>query len=270
MGLALLAVLLGVFYDPSLVKGLFDSASGTPGAPKSAAEENTKASSSSPPPSADRLFTPEELKQYRGDNPKLMIAVLGEVYDVSKGKKFYGKGGGYEFFSGVDGSRAFKTGDFSEKGLVADVSGMSFEDYAGIEQWRKFYEDSKKYTYAGKVIGPFYDGGGQPTETLKRVRHGVAEHEKFLELQKTQEQLFTKCNSNWSQAKGGYVWCADGQYPRKAMLDKPDGGVSERCACLTELQLKQKPKESKETLKRYPGCRKKQKHCQSVRPGQKK
>uniref|UniRef100_A0A7S3Z7E8 Uncharacterized protein n=2 Tax=Lotharella globosa TaxID=91324 RepID=A0A7S3Z7E8_9EUKA len=147
---------------------------------------------------------------------------------------------------------------------------MTYEDYAAIEQWRKFYADHKTYTFAGKLIGPFYDQNGQPTETLQRVRHGVKEHDQFMELQRAQEQLFTKCNSNWSQAEGGYVWCADGQYPRKAILDKPDGGVSERCACLTESQLDNKPEESTEILKQYPGCRKKQKYCQSVQPGRSK
>jgi len=162
------------------------------------------------------------------------------------------------------------TGDFSEKGLTDDISGMTYEDYAGIESWRKFYAEHKKYSYAGKLIGKFYDDNGDPTDILVRVQHGIREQEKFMELLKSQEKIFTKCNSNWSREKGGYVWCADGQYPRRAKLQKPDGGFSERCACISEDQLETKPAGSQEELKQYPNCRKKQKHCQSVRPGQMK
>lgn len=62
----------------------------------------------------ERIFTKEELKQYdgsvKGKGPYL--AVLGQVFDVSKGMDFYGPGGGYSFFSGIDGSRAFITGNY--------------------------------------------------------------------------------------------------------------------------------------------------------------
>lgn len=51
-----------------------------------------------------RLFTKEELwKHYRGgDGSKgLHIAIMGRVYDVKKGVKHYGPGGGYSFFAGM-------------------------------------------------------------------------------------------------------------------------------------------------------------------------
>lgn len=41
-------------------------------------------------------------------------SILGEVFDVSKGAKHYGKGGPYEGFTGKDASRSFVSGDFSE------------------------------------------------------------------------------------------------------------------------------------------------------------
>ena len=43
--------------------------------------------------------------------------LLGEVFDVSKGKKHYAKDGGYGFFAGIDGTRAFVSGEFNETGL---------------------------------------------------------------------------------------------------------------------------------------------------------
>jgi hypothetical protein len=59
--------------------------------------------------------------------------LLWQVYDVSKGASYYGPGGGYAFFSGKDGSRAFVTGQFDEEGLVEDVSGLSSSDYLGLK-----------------------------------------------------------------------------------------------------------------------------------------
>ena len=38
------------------------------------------------------------------------------MFDVTKGERFYAKDGGYAFFSGRDGTRAFITGEFNETG----------------------------------------------------------------------------------------------------------------------------------------------------------
>ena len=48
----------------------------------------------------------------------LWIGVIGEVFDVTSGARFYGPDGGYKGFAGKDGSRAFKTGEFTAAGLV--------------------------------------------------------------------------------------------------------------------------------------------------------
>lgn len=50
-----------------------------------------------------------------------VASILGEVFDVSKGEKYYGKKGAYKGFVGRDASRAFITGDFSEVGGQAVV-----------------------------------------------------------------------------------------------------------------------------------------------------
>lgn len=49
---------------------------------------------------------------------------------------------------GRDASRAYVTGDFSEAGLVDDISGLSGGDYIGLDEWVKFYD--KDYKYVGK------------------------------------------------------------------------------------------------------------------------
>lgn len=48
-----------------------------------------------------RVITQDELSQYNGvDKPQLYLALLGNVYDVTKGEKHYGKDGSYQYFVG--------------------------------------------------------------------------------------------------------------------------------------------------------------------------
>ena len=50
----------------------------------------------------ERVFTKVELSEYDGskDHKKLYLGIMGKVFDVSKGDKHYGPGGGYHFFTG--------------------------------------------------------------------------------------------------------------------------------------------------------------------------
>ena len=118
----------------------------------------------------ERVLTKAELKEYDGsvDGKGPYLAVLGQVFDVSKGKDHYGPGGGYSFFSGADGSRAFVTGEFNEAGLVDDVTGLSHQDYLGLQEWLEFYH--KDYSYVGKLEGKFYDAEGKATAYKDEVR----------------------------------------------------------------------------------------------------
>jgi predicted heme/steroid binding protein len=47
------------------------------------------------------IFTKEELKKYTEGSKGLYLAILGKVYDVGKGEKFYGSSGSYHFFAGM-------------------------------------------------------------------------------------------------------------------------------------------------------------------------
>lgn len=51
----------------------------------------------------NRLLRQEELLLYTGtkDSKGLCLAILGQVFDVEKGRKHYGPGGGYRFFTGI-------------------------------------------------------------------------------------------------------------------------------------------------------------------------
>ena len=49
--------------------------------------------------------------------------------------------------TGRDASRAFVTGDYSETGLVDDVSDLSFSEMLTLQNWLSFYE--KNYEFIG-------------------------------------------------------------------------------------------------------------------------
>lgn len=47
------------------------------------------------------VYSEKELAQFNGvDNSNMYLAVLGVVFDVTKGKKHYEKGSGYHYFIG--------------------------------------------------------------------------------------------------------------------------------------------------------------------------
>lgn len=59
------------------------------------------------------------------------------------------------------------TGDFTEAGLIDDVSGLSEQDLLGIADWIKFYE--KDYKLVALLEGTYYTSEGTPTERLSEV-----------------------------------------------------------------------------------------------------
>lgn len=58
-------------------------------------------------------YTDAALRAYDGSDPDpnkpILLAINGSIYDVSAGRRHYGPGGSYHFFSGADASRAFVT-----------------------------------------------------------------------------------------------------------------------------------------------------------------
>lgn len=75
----------------------------------------------------------------------------GDVYDVSQGAGWYGKGGSYHHFAGKDAARAYVTGCFQDH-LTHDVRGLTSEQLKGIEHWKKFYDKHHKYHKIGRVL----------------------------------------------------------------------------------------------------------------------
>ncbi len=79
---------------------------------------------------------------------------------MTKRNDIYTGEGGYAFFSGVDGSRAFITGEFTEDGLTDDVSTLKPSEALSLNEW---LADTyfANYPFKGKVVGYFYDENGK-------------------------------------------------------------------------------------------------------------
>ncbi|XP_052612153.1 neuferricin isoform X5 [Peromyscus californicus insignis] len=173
-----------------------------------------------------RLFVPEELARYRGGpgDPGLYLALLGRVYDVSSGRRHYEPGAHYSGFAGRDASRAFVTGDFSEAGLVDDVTGLSSSEILILQNWISFYE--KNYVFVGRLVGRFYGEDGLPTPELTQVEALVAKGAEASEQQQREKHRFPPCNAEWSSAKGSRVWCSQKSLPEILLKENCCSGNS--------------------------------------------
>lgn len=201
-------------------------------------------------PSPSRLFTEQDLAIYNGTDNGLpiLLGILGSVFDVTKGKSHYGKGGGYNHFAGRDASRAFISGNFTGDGLTDSLVGLSSTEVKSVVEWRDFY--LRTYTFVGKLVGRYYNSEGNPTKYLKGVEAKAARGAQLMEKQKKEEAKVPSCNSKWSQDEGSEVWCDEG-YPR--LVQRPleialTGKMSKRCACYNETDLDQPG------LEIYEGC----------------
>lgn len=182
-----------------------------------------------------RVFTKADLGA-GADATRLMLAILGAVFDVTEGKQHYGSGGGYSFFTGRDASRAFVTGDFTEAGLIDDVHDLTRKQWKELVKWRSFFAD--KYTELGVVGGgPFYDDAGEKRALLLDIEATGASVETDGG-NGDNETRSRRCNKRWNSGTGGVVWCEDG-YPRAVTVaSASDAGVSRRtCECVVDASI---------------------------------
>ncbi|CAN6814760.1 unnamed protein product [Brassica oleracea var. botrytis] len=104
-----------------------------------------------PPPVQLGEITEEELKQYDGSDSKkpLLMAIKGQIYDVSQSRMFYGPGGPYALFAGKDASRALAKMSFEENDLTGDISGLGPFELDALQDWE--YKFMSKYVKVGTI-----------------------------------------------------------------------------------------------------------------------
>ena len=160
-----------------------------------------------------RLVTLNELAVHGSVNGTLRpywLAIMGRVYDVDKGERHYGPDGGYSFFTGCDGTKAFVTGEFNDDGLTDDTSELTPEQLLDIDGWVQFYE--KDYTFVGKLIGRYYDKNGNPTKAYYKYMKRLEKGREIKSDKEADEKEFPPCNSRFTQSTGGTVSCSTKRY----------------------------------------------------------
>ncbi|GFS00563.1 membrane-associated progesterone receptor component 1 [Elysia marginata] len=72
------------------------------------------------------IYTAEDLKKYDGsaENEAILMGIKGVVFDVSKGKRFYGKDSPYNALVGKDSTRAVAKMSLDPSDLTHDISGL--------------------------------------------------------------------------------------------------------------------------------------------------
>ncbi|XP_002023417.2 neuferricin homolog [Drosophila persimilis] len=220
------------------------------------------------------VLTSAELSKYNGeDGQPIYLALLGSVFDVTRGIKHYGTGCSYNFFVGRDASVAFISGEFEEYDpqTADDVLTLKPNDLLGLANWRDFYE--KEYIYKGKLIGRFYDEQGEPT-TYYHKYLALLEQAQIAKAEVDElRSKYPGCNIEWSEAKGTRVWCTntsgDGKerawtgFPRKLYSR---GNKNFNCACVPESELDQIDAEGQAAhgdamFKTYDNCSSRAKEC---------
>jgi len=111
--------------------------------------------STSPPPLPDaevRDYTVAELSTYDGSDPSrpLLIGIKGHVYDVGRGREFYGPGGPYGVFAGKDCTRALAKVAFEPELFTGSVDGLDRDELDKLEEWIEMFEG--KYRRVGRLL----------------------------------------------------------------------------------------------------------------------
>ncbi|KAG6382672.1 hypothetical protein SASPL_110728 [Salvia splendens] len=138
-----------------------------------------------PPPVQLGEITAEELKLYDGSNSDkpLLMAIKGQIYDVTQSRMFYGPGGPYALFAGKDASRALAKMSFEDKDLNGDLTGLGVFEMEALQDWE--YKFMSKYVKVGtvKTTVPVTDGptpseatDASPSDAAKPVEDAAEGH----------------------------------------------------------------------------------------------
>jgi membrane-associated progesterone receptor component len=103
------------------------------------------------PEAEERDYSRQELAAYDGSDPSkpLLLAIRGEIYDVTRGRDFYGPGGPYGMFAGKDCTRALAKVSFDAELFTGDVEGLVPEELDKLEEWIEMFEG--KYRRVGRL-----------------------------------------------------------------------------------------------------------------------
>ncbi|XP_026157350.1 neudesin [Mastacembelus armatus] len=115
-----------------------------------------------------RLFTEEELKRYDGseEGQPIYMAVKGVVFDVTKGREFYGKDAPYNALVGKDSTRAVAKMSLDPADLTSDTTGLTEEQLKSLDS---IFEGTykTKYPIVGYTASRILNEDGSPNRDFK-------------------------------------------------------------------------------------------------------
>ncbi|XP_032366926.1 neudesin isoform X2 [Etheostoma spectabile] len=120
-----------------------------------------------PSTKAVRLFTEEELTRYDGSQGQpIYMAIKGVVFDVTKGKEFYGKDAPYNALVGKDSTRAVAKMSLDPADLTSDTTGLTEEQ---LESLDSIFEGTykAKYPIVGYTASRVLTKDGSHNEAFK-------------------------------------------------------------------------------------------------------
>ncbi|KAK7103798.1 uncharacterized protein [Littorina saxatilis] len=83
-----------------------------------------------------KIFTADDIAEFDGSDPSkpIYMAVKGVVFDVTSGKRFYGKESDYNVLTGKDATRGCAKMSLEPEDLTHDLSGLSPETLKSLDE----------------------------------------------------------------------------------------------------------------------------------------
>ncbi len=112
-------------------------------------------------PDQPRNFTQKQLRYFDGkvsettnESKPVYLSVAGTIFDVSKGREFYGPGGPYEMFAGRECGAALATMSFDESLLdnMSAIDTLGKGDKVELENWLEKFEHYRCYPIKGRLV----------------------------------------------------------------------------------------------------------------------
>lgn len=119
-----------------------------------------------------REYTVDELFENDGRNGKpIWLCAKGEIFDVTKGRDFYGPESGYAIMAGRDASRSLALLSLEQASVDNNrIDDLAAADIMTLDEWRmKFHS---KYTYLGTLKG--WSPAGSPPPSKLNHRNPAA------------------------------------------------------------------------------------------------
>ncbi|KAL0912635.1 hypothetical protein M5K25_018619 [Dendrobium thyrsiflorum] len=195
-----------------------------------------------PPPVQLGEITEEELIAYDGSDPKkpLLMAIKGQIYDVTQSRMFYGPGGPYALFAGKDASRALAKMSFEQKDLTGDISDLGPFELEALQDWE--YKFMSKYVKVGTVkksAVPVTDGSesgnaSEITDVGNQTTEGISRSDESVEVESKNPSSSAKDDIETVDRDAGFEIVAEPKLETEAVAEakkieklKEDGDVEE-------------------------------------------